>query len=366
MRAFMTQDLQWLGSRPVSELLRYRATSHTDFRHGPLVRTPALRVHTALPQGYNPRTLALAAQMRADPALAAGGTQALVNAALQRLRTGGYNYTLEPGLYGEHTADEFWFDRKEGFCEHIASSFVVLMRALDVPARIVTGYQGGERNPLDGYWTVRQSDAHAWAEVWMEGRGWVRVDPTGAVSPGRVGQFQRLQAPRGALANAMGTMLSPDMAQRLRAVWEAANNRWNQWVLNYTQSRQLDLLRSLGFDAPDWHDLATVLAGLIVAAATAGAAWSLWDRLQHDPWLRLLGQARARLARCGLDLPASTPPRTMAEQARARFGDEALAAAHWLLRLEQLRYAPDSPSRTPTLHLLRRELRTLRWPAPRP
>jgi len=366
MRAFMTQDLQWLGSRPVSELLRYRATSHTDFRHGPLVQTPALRVHTVLPQGYNPRTLALAAQMRADPALAAGGTQALVDAALQRLRTGGYNYTLEPGLYGEHTADEFWFDRKEGFCEHIASSFVVLMRALDVPARIVTGYQGGERNPLDGYWTVRQSDAHAWAEVWMEGRGWVRVDPTGAVSPGRVGQFQRLQAPRGALANAMGTMLSPDMAQRLRAVWEAANNRWNQWVLNYTQSRQLDLLRSLGFDAPDWHDLATVLAGLIVAAATAGAAWSLWDRLQHDPWLRLLGQARARLARCGLDLPASTPPRTMAEQARARFGDEALAAAHWLLRLEQLRYAPDSPSRTPTLHLLRRELRTLRWPAPRP
>ena len=116
--------------------------------------------------------------MRRDPRLAAGGPAALVQAALERLRTGGYSYTLEPGVYGEHTADEFWFDRKEGFCEHIASAFVVLMRAMDIPARIVTGYQGGELNAVDGFWVVRQSDAHAWTEVWLAGHGWVRVDPT--------------------------------------------------------------------------------------------------------------------------------------------------------------------------------------------
>jgi transglutaminase-like putative cysteine protease len=86
-------------------------------------------------------------------------------------------------------ADEFWFDRRQGFCEHIASSFVVLMRALDIPARIVTGYQGGEMNSLDEYWTVRQRDAHAWAEVWQQGQGWVRVDPTAAVAPGRIGSL---------------------------------------------------------------------------------------------------------------------------------------------------------------------------------
>src|SRR5215210_3056301 len=144
--------------------------------------------------------------MRGDPALAGAGTVALVTAALQRLRTGGYYYTLEPGLYGEHTADEFWFDRKQGFCEHIASAFVVLMRAMSIPARVVTGYQGGDLNTVDGYWVVRQSDAHAWTEVWLETRGWVRVDPTAVVAPGRTGTFQRLSAPRGVFATAMDTV----------------------------------------------------------------------------------------------------------------------------------------------------------------
>ncbi len=361
-RPYMMQDLQWMVRQPINELQRYRAVSHPDFTHGPLEAVPALRTFTTLPQGMNPRTLALAAQWRADPQLAQGGTMALVNAALQRLRTGGYTYTLEPGLYGEHTADEFWFDRKQGFCEHIASAFVVLMRAAGVPARIVTGYQGGELNPVDGYWTVRQSDAHAWAEVWVQGQGWVRVDPTGAVSPGRVGQFQRLQAPQGVLGNAMGTILSPDAAQRLRALWEAANNRWNQWVLNYTQERQYDLLRQLGFDSPDWQDLAAVIAGLIVASALGGAAWTLWERLQHDPWLRLLALARARLARAGLDLPEHTPPRTLAAQALAHFGPQAQAVADWLLRLEHLRYAPSPTDPRATLRQLRRDMRQIRWP----
>ena len=358
LRAYMTQDLQWLTQRPITDVLRYQAVSYPEFRHGPQQTVRQLRVFTNLPPGFNPRTLALAAQMRADPALASGGTQALIDAALQRLRTGGYNYTLEPGVYGEHTADEFWFDRKEGFCEHIASAFVVLMRAMDIPARIVTGYQGGERNPVDGYWTVRNADAHAWTEVWMEGRGWVRVDPTGAVSPGRVGQFQRLRAPQGAFATAMGA-LSPGMVQQLRAVWEAVNNRWNQWVLNYTQSRQMDLLKALGFESPSWQDLTTVMAMLVVTAALGAMGWSLWERSQHDPWLRLLARTRQRLARAGLPLPETLPPRAMAEQVRARFGTPANAVANWLLRLEQLRYAPKP---TQELSQLRREFRQLPWP----
>ena len=358
LRAYMTQDLQWLTQRPITDVLRYEAVSYPEFRHGPAQSVRQLRVFTDLPPGFNPRTLELAAQMRSDPALATGGTQALVDATLQRLRTGGYNYTLEPGVYGEHTADEFWFDRKEGFCEHIASSFVVLMRAMDIPARIVTGYQGGERNPVDGYWTVRNADAHAWAEVWMEGRGWVRVDPTGAVAPGRVGQFQRLRAPQGTFAAAMGA-LSPGMVQQMRAVWEAVNNRWNQWVLNYTQSRQMDLLKALGFESPSWQDLTTVMGALIVTAALGGMGWSLWERSQHDPWLRLLARTRQRLARAGLPLPDTLPPRAMAAQVQARFGPRAQAVADWLLRLEQLRYAREPAQE---LRQLRGEFRQLPWP----
>jgi len=365
LSAFMSQELQWIASRPVNEVLRYRAESYPRFTHGPQQRNAGqMRTYVELPDGFDPRTRAMAQEMLADPRLAAGGPQALMNAALDRLRTGGYQYTLEPGVYGQHTADAFWFDVKEGFCEHIASAFVVLMRAMDIPARIVTGYQGGERNGVDGYWTVRQSDAHAWAEVWFEGRGWVRVDPTGAVSPGRVGAFQRLQAPRGVFGNAMDTMISRGMLQQMRAVWEAVNNGWNQWVLNYTQSRQLDMLKALGIESPSWQDLAQALGGLAALAALIGAGWTLWERSQHDPWLRLLAHARERLARAGLPLPATLPPRAMAERARAQFGDAAIApVADWLLRLEHTRYAPEPAS---ALADLRREMRHLPWPARAP
>lgn len=359
MQAYMTQDLQWMTARPITEVLRYQAVSYPSFRHGPTTSSRQLRVHTELPPGFNPRTLELATQMRADPTLTNADTQQLVDAVLQRLRTGGYSYSLDPGVFGEHTADEFWFDRKEGFCEHISSAFVVLMRALDVPARIVTGYQGGERNPVDGYWIVRNADAHAWAEVWMESRGWVRVDPTGAVSPGRIGAFQRLRAPQGAFATAMGTVISPGLAQNLRAVWEAVNNSWNQWVLNYTQSRQLDLLKSLGFDSPSWQDLTMVLGILIIVAALGGMGWSLWERSQHDPWLRLLARARQRLARAGLVVPDTLPPRAIAERVQAQFGAPAAAVADWLLRLERVRYAPHPEA---ALGDLRREFRSIAWP----
>ena len=237
------------------------------------------------------------------------------------------------------------------------------MRAMDVPARIVTGYQGGDLNAVDGYWTVRQSDAHAWAEVWIAGQGWVRVDPTGAVAPSRVGQLQRLRAPQGLFADAVGTVISPGMAQQLRAVWEAMNNGWNQWVLNYTQGRQLDLLRALGFSAPDWQDLLRLLGTLVGLTAGGGALWALWERRRTDPWVRLLGQARARLARAGLTLPAHLPPRAMAARAQAQFGADGAPACAWLLRLEQARYAPLADA---NLAQLQRDLRRLRWPRHRP
>ena len=282
----MGADLQWTTDQPMADLVRYRATSYPQFRHGPTRLEVGLQDYVALPSGFNPRTLQLAADMRRSPELANARTPQLVEAVMQRLRTGGYEYTLEPGVYGTHTADEFWFDRKAGFCEHIASSFVLLMRALDVPARVVTGYQGGQINTRDGFWTVRQSDAHAWAEVWIAGQGWVRVDPTSAVAPGRTGSFTRLQAPQNVFTQALNTV-SPGFALNLREIWEAANNRWNQWVLNYSQARQLDLLRSLGFEAPSWEDLGYVLAALVVLASSVGALWTLWERYHQDPWLRL-------------------------------------------------------------------------------
>lgn len=365
----MQPDLQWLANRPFTDLVRYKAQSYPAFQHGPLQSVPGLQEFRDLPSGFNPRTLALASEIRGDPRLRGADTARLVEVVLERLRTGGYTYTLEPGVYGQHTADEFWFDRKQGFCEHIASAFVILMRAMDVPARIVTGYQGGELNSVDGFWVVRQSSAHAWAEVWQSGRGWIRVDPTSVVAPARIGEFERLVVPQGAVARALGSF-SPTFMTQLRLFWEAANNNWNQWVLNYTQGRQLDLLKNLGFESPSWEDLSYVLIAIIVAAALLGAGWTLWDRAQHDPWVRLLARARKRLDKAGIPSTPATSPRQLAQEVLARYGQQpdstAQALADWLLRLEQQRYAaaPAAAGKTAQqLHALREEFSRLSWPA---
>jgi transglutaminase-like putative cysteine protease len=361
--ARMSEELQWRASGPVNDLLRYRAQSHVDFRHGPLSPVASLQDYMVLPRGFDPRTLQWAAQLRNA---SGGDAAALVERALQQLRTGGYTYTLEPGEFGQHTADEFWFDRKQGFCEHMASSFVVLMRAAGIPARIVTGYQGGERNTIDNFWVVRQSDAHAWTEVWLAGRGWLRVDPTAAVAPGRIGSLQRLQAPRGAIATAVGTVVGPNLVQSLRAVWDAVNNAWNQKILNYTQSRQLNLLRALGFESPSWEDLGLLLLGTLVAASLAGAAWMRWERRRQDPWLRLLERARRRLQGAGVVVGAAVTPREMAArlaQGRDPGDNRVQAIQAWLQRFEQLRYAPRPLGRQAAdLAALRRELQQLSWP----
>jgi protein-glutamine gamma-glutamyltransferase len=371
--ARMTRELQWILDQPVTDLLRYEVQSYPDFRHGPRQRVPGLQEYLALPDGFNPRTLQLAAELQRDPRHAGASNAQWVEVAMQRLRSEGYSYTLEPGVYGQHSADEFWFDRKAGFCEHIASSFVILMRALNVPARVVTGYQGGERNAVDNFWTVRQSDAHAWTEVWLEGQGWQRVDPTSAVAPGRTGTLQRLSPPRGAIANALLGSVNPALALNLRAAWDAVNNRWNQWVLNYTQSRQLDLLKNIGFKEPNWQDLIYVLCAIVVAASLGGAAWSAWERHQQDPWLRLLQQALAKLRAAGIGLDPNSTPRQMARQLLAHAPTpspeskpQRQAWHDWLIRLEALRYArPDHDQAghfKRRLATLRSELNHLQWP----
>ena len=364
-----TPDLQWLANRPVTDVVRYRAASYPNYRLGPFSVSGAARIslqeYAMLPPSFNPRTRQLALDMRRDPRLARADTQTLVDDVLQRLRSGGYRYTLAPGVSGEHSADEFWFDSKEGFCEHIASAFVILMRALDVPARIVTGYQGGELNNVDGFWVVRQSDAHAWAEIWIAGQGWVRVDPTAAVAPSRIGSFQRLLAPRGVIAGAL-VDISPDLAEKLRQGWEALNNSWNQWVLNYTQSKQLDLLKDLGFATPSWEDLSYLLIGIVVLASLVGAAWTLWERSQHDPWLRLMARARKRLTASGLPAPAQAPPRELARLVERHFGahdpQRARVLRDWLLRLERQRYAANPDAADASLAVLHRQWRQLDWP----
>ena len=339
--AFLRSDLQWQTERAVTDRLRLTARAYLTHRHGPQTDELSLRDYVDLPAGYNPRTLAWAEALRKDPRYADASHERLIQAVLDNIRSG-FTYTLTPGTYGDDNQsrfaiDEFWLDRKQGFCEHFSTAFVVIMRALDIPARIVTGYQGADPELQDGYHIVRNSYAHAWAEVWLAGRGWVRVDPTAAVAPERVAASRSLRPQPGAVASAIGAV-SPALMAQLRSMLEQVNNRWNQWVLNYTRSQQFDLLQRLGVRSPTWEDLAYLLIGLLSGASLLGAAWAWWDRHRRDPWQRLRSRIAKRLAALGIAAADHEPPRTLALRVRERLGSAGEALALQLEALDRLRY----------------------------
>ncbi len=336
--AMPTDDLQWVVARPLYERVRYRAAAYPRFQHGPLAPTPGLRDYLELPPAHNPRTLEWAAALRRDPAHAQADARSLARTLMQHIRTQGYSYTLAPGVYlGSDAVDQFWLDRKEGFCEHFAAAFVVLMRALDVPARIVTGYQGADLAPVDGFFVVRQSSAHAWAEYWQEGAGWIRADPTAAVAPERIDRSRQLRPPPGLVAQMLGEA-NPELLASLRAGWELLNNRWNQWVMNYSRTQQFDLLKSLGFRSPQWEDLALLSIWTVCLLALGGAAWAWWDRRRIDPWQRQMLALRAALQRAGIAAAPHEAAGTLARRVRSRFGAAGEALALLLETLERQRY----------------------------
>lgn len=346
-------DQQWVADRPLDTRIRLSASAWTRHRHGPLAPTAALRSELELPPAGNPRTLQWASELRRRPELRGADARTLADAVLRHIREANYVYTLAPGIYESADAiDEFWLDRRQGFCEHFATAFVVVMRALDVPARVVTGYQGADPTVVDGWYIVRQSNAHAWAEIWQADAGWVRVDPTAAVAPERIRLGRSLVPTPGFVAGTLN-QVSPVLAARLRGLWERVDQRWSEWVLNYSRSRQFDLLASLGVQTPSWRDLASALALLLGVASLLGAGWALWDRLRQDPWLRLQRQVAARLARLGVTVAAHDPPLARAGAVRAALGAAGETLARSLERLDHARYA--QPGRPPLDRRWRRQ-----------
>lgn len=334
-------DLQWQVAPPASSVVKVQAQAWSSFRHGTRAGAFALRELVDLPPGFNPRTMAWAAELRRSPQLATADARTLATAVLAHIRSAGFLYTFAPGTYGRDAVDEFWLDRRAGFCEHFASAFVVVMRALDVPARIVTGYQGADPAPMDGWWVVRQRQAHAWAEIWQPGEGWLRVDPTAAVAPERIASSRNLAPPRGLVGQAL-TNLNPELLLTLRRAWERVDQRWNQWVLGYSKTQQLDLLKGLGVEMPDLADLSRALVGLLVAAALAGAGWAVWDRRRRTPWERTQAFVARHLQRLGVPCPPHEGPRTWAQRVREHMGPTGEALTQALLELERLRYGPQA------------------------
>ena len=302
-------DLQVVADSLIRERAQYTARSYTRYRAGGDESRARMQDWLELPPGFNPRTHALAAQMQAEQSRIETGqgetidearhNRRLIERVVAMIRTQGFVYTLDPPQLGRDSVDEFLFDSKRGYCEHFASAFVILMRALDIPARVVTGYQGGEVNPVDGYLEVRQRDAHAWAEVWLPGQGWMRVDPTAAVAPDRIerGAAEVLADAQGfAGFGAPGSWLV-EFLQKTRFNWDAVGNAWNQWVLAYNADRQSSLLSGLGIEKIDWQVLTIALIVAFGALLAGIGALIVFRRVRPDPMVSLYEKACATLAR---------------------------------------------------------------------
>jgi transglutaminase-like putative cysteine protease len=308
--ARMSYDGQIISNSPVRARLRYELSSVIAPEPRPGENTAVLRRALRLPQGFNPRASALAAQWRAASADDAG----VLQRAVAFLRQGGYVYTLEPPILGADSVDEFLFSTKEGFCEHFASAFVYLMRSAGVPSRVITGYQGGELNSVDSIITVRQSDAHAWAEVFLAGQGWVRVDPTAAAMPGRIEAGMARAVPQAA---ALPLMMRPDLEwlRSIRDRWEAVAHKWNVWVLGYNPERQRDLMASVGMRDADWRTLTAALFAFLGAMTLVLLAWSLKRLARPDPVQRAWRSFCRKLAARGIERSPSEGPRDFATRA---------------------------------------------------
>jgi len=306
-------NLGWRVAGTLLERLQVRGTAMRRYVAGSTEEAPSARYALALPPGSNPRTRAWALAWRSEQHLNQADALTLTKAWLTYVREANYRYTLTGDTTTEGSMaqpiDRFWLERRAGFCEHFATSFVFIMRTWGIPSRVVTGFQGAELNPVDGLHVVRNSDAHAWAEVWQAGLGWIRVDPTAAVAPERIERPRSDPAARAGQAGAL-QQIDPALWSYLRNHVEAANHRWNVWVLQYSSARQMTLLKDLGIDSPSWIDLIRICAGLLTAAVLAGFGWLWWTRPKPvlSAWHPPMWRVHKALASLGLPAPAMPAP----------------------------------------------------------
>mgnify|MGYP001817297630 FL=1 len=258
-RTFMGPQQQLARSIPIDQRMVYEAVSYLDYRTDVDLSDMARDFYTLVPEASNPETQALGRRMREE----AGSDTAFIDAVMRMFHEQAFYYTLQPPALGSNSVDRFLFDTRQGFCEHYASAFAVLMRSAGIPSRIVLGYQGGELNPMGGHMIVRQSDAHAWNEVWLDGVGWRRVDPTSAVAPERI-EVGRSGSMFDGVAESWG-FSSPSMwVYELQMYMDALNAKWNEWILGYGPENQDRFMEWLGMDDPDWRKKMLTLVGLVV------------------------------------------------------------------------------------------------------
>lgn len=340
--ARLTASGELRAQRPVLRRFRYTVRSAPGAAGGGALDAGAqaedLAAALALPP-VSERVRSLARGLREG----AGTGDETIRRALEHFRREPFVYTLMPPLLGPDPVDEFLFEAQAGFCEHYASAFTVLMRGAGLPARVVTGYLGGEENPLGGYLLVLQADAHAWSEVWLEGRGWVRVDPTAAVAPERLERSILQTRGQGAVPVFFSLPESGTLAAGVRlarAAWDLVGHGWNRWVLGYDQTRQRHLLARLGYRGATWRGLAGALAagaGVFLGVLALSLAWRGGPG-PEAPELRAYRRFCRKLARAGVGRPSHEGPAALAARVSEERADLALAVRAVTEPFIRLRY----------------------------
>ena len=333
-------DYQFLSDGVLRERTRVTMSAWPQTPVG-LDESPAvLDQALQLPEESSPRTRETVARLTEGTASHAE----VLDRMIDFLRGSQLTYTLSPPLLGDHPVDEFLFDTRHGFCEHFSSAFVVMMRAAGVPSRVVTGYQGGTVNSFDGSMVVRQSDAHAWAEVWLAGRGWVRIDPTGLAAPSRIerGLSSALQVgdPRPLL---MRDGRAVEMLRAMRDRWEALSNAWNRHIVGFDQQQQLSLLSRLGLPRPDLRTLSLALAAAVLLLMATLVAWAVIRRPGGDALDRVWQRFCSRLGRHGLARLPSEGPIDYADRVALALPAHAVAVREIAAAYARLRYGPPRP-----------------------
>ncbi len=272
---FMSGQQQLARMQPIDQRMNYSVSSYTDYRLTNTLTSFRRDYYTRLPENTNSQTIDFARDMRD----AADSPEDFINDVLRMFNTQEFYYTLEPPPLGSNPVDRFLFDTRRGFCEHYASAFAVMMRAANIPSRIVLGYQGGEVNTMGDYLTVRQADAHAWTEVWLPRRGWYRIDPTAAVAPERI-EMGRYGAMLDGIGASWGLNAPSLWIYQVQMTWDALNARWNEWILAYGPDNQGLLMEWFGMDDPDWRKMMLTLVAIVVVLV---AAISLLIMLRYRP-----------------------------------------------------------------------------------
>ena len=321
--------------RPVDDRLRYSLQSALEYRLDAQGLPDSIRARNLRTADLNPLLADLADEWRDLP------PTDRVAAALAHFRDNDFHYTLSPGRReSPDRADAFLFETRAGYCTDYADAFTRLMRAAGVPARVVTGYQGGEIS--DGYLVVRQSDAHAWSEVWLDGRGWQRVDPTAVIAPERIEAGVAASMADDASLPASVRRDDSDWGRRAQLLFERMDNRWNQYVLGYDGRIQLDLLAGMGIAG--MPPLALALLALVLAVvAWIGVLWVLARRAERRAagsltdylWQRL----QDRLARLGIEREPRESEQAFLERAARALPGEADDFRRVANQLQSSRYA---------------------------